>query len=241
MQKSFRVAVVALCAVLAAPMVSGGANADAPVFSATANCTENVNEPRHIVVTFGGSEGQQFDLFIDEQQVGAVYNYGDGTGFPLGADGPHHVVIKLNGTEQVVFETTVYLGCEFPYIAYKGECREDGGHLVLLIEQNQGYTFNAYVDDQLVDGFVHITDTEGGFADLGKYANGKYFVRVTWFQGEQDIDDSGGYVTLDCAQESSGLEGSMGASTTPLLLTAGGLLAIGVALLGLRRLRTTSC
>jgi LPXTG-motif cell wall-anchored protein len=233
-----RLAVAVSLAAATVPFVSGTTHADVPVFSATASCTDNVNEPRHIVVTFGGSEGQQFDLFIDDQQVAMVYNYGDGTGLPLLTDGSHHVVVKLTGTEQVVFEKTVYVGCEFPYITYAGECRDDGGHLLLLIEQNQGYTFNAYVDDELVDGFEHITDTDGGFADLGQFANGQHFVMVTWFDGPTDIDDSGGNVTLNCEDTGSGAGiPDTGADTWPLLAVGGAALVLGAALLALRRIR----
>ncbi len=237
MQLLRRALVGVAAATLAVTLVTTQAHAATYDWSAEMLCAQGQTQ---VLLGVGGETGQEFDLHVGNIDFG-THAAGSGVASNVGADGAYHVVAYVADTQTIAYETTVYVACEFPYITFNGECQDDGGHLVLLIAQNQGYTFNVYVDDELVDGFEHITDTEGQYADLGHFANGQHSVDIRWFDGEIDIDDTGHDVTLDCAGGDAGSGAGIpdtGADTAPLLAIGGVAIALGAVLLSVRRIRT---
>ena len=153
-------------------------------------------------------------------------------------------VALANGA--VGFSTIIPVACDPLFVVRHSSCQDDGGHLELLIADNDELArYDVYVDDATtpLDGFTDLNAHDGlsaGYLDLGAYADGTHRI---WVDLKGDDSDSFVFealdITLDCGgAESGGSIPDTGSNTAPLMFIASLLIAAGAGLLALRRVRT---
>lgn len=231
------VATAALGLFAAVPAVHA---ADDPAATVTVECKA---DGPHIIVT--ATSPGLYDLWIDGTRHPAEGNtIFDGTvqldtgetwDFGPVVEGDRIVAVDAWYTDGTVFGAVrnngpLTVDCD-PVVTINSDCGSEGADISVLIVDGPDERFNIWIGGVLVANDVN--PTPAGFT-FQHYADGDWFVEVDWLDGETTVKQQ--LVSLDCESGGSGAGFPVnGSETTPLILTAAALMALGSGLLMLRR------
>ena len=202
-----------------------------------------------------GETGDEVDVFVNGELFGdSPYGPGDlELEVPGLEDGAYEVTIVDHASGEELDSETAAMMCNGPVIAAAADCEENEGVIEVWIEYDiydlESSTFDVYVDGELRNDHVS-GDANGQGYGHGIFEPGEdVLIEVYWNEGESDDPWYSATLSNDCGLDldgdpdtddgaGAGLPDS-GSNTTPMMLAAGGLLAAGAAMLGLRRLRTS--